>query len=114
MKLAITIFVALLLTGCNFGRGFQPPPYEYETYYKYKINDTSEDLIKLHMEECGFTSIYDNSEMLIHNKNSLVQAELCMEEKGYKGPSGRGGICSIEIYKNTEACQKHLRNGSKQ
>ena len=105
MKLFIMILTALFLTACNSGRGFQPPPEGYEKYHRH---NTPSDIIQKDMLDCGFPNIYNNAPMLNHDVNRYVISTLCMESKGYRTSSGKGGICSTKSFKNTEACLKHL------
>ena len=109
MWLKITLMTTLLLSGCNISRSFQPPPYDYETYYKIRQNDVPAELVKQDMATCGFDEANNNAGMLHRNKNRLVEAEICMEQKGYTTNSTKKeGVCGIKLYKNTEACQNHL------
>ena len=104
MKQIIAVLMALALTACSF-RGFQPPAQGYEAFKKY---NTSDEVIKQDMLACGFPNVYQTSEYYIdQGRNKYTQSVLCMEKKGYRS-NRHGGICEIDSFKNTEACQKHL------
>lgn len=101
MRLLISTMVALLLAGCNIGRGFQPPPEGYEGFKKHNI---SNEMIKQDMRSCGFPDVYHTSAYYTNNENAFIKSTLCMEKKGYI-TNRYGGICNIDSFKNTEACQ---------
>lgn len=111
MKQIITIIMVVALTACSF-RGFQPPPEGYEVYKERNLGVSNQTIMQ-DMKNCGFPDVYHTSEYLVSDRNEFTKSTLCMESKGYRS-NRHGGICKIDSFKNTEACQKHLRNGSKQ
>ena len=105
MWLKITLITALLLSGCNISRSFQPPTKGYEKFYKYRYNDTPSEVVKQDMLNCGFPNVYNNAPMLNHDINAYTKSMLCMVAKGY---DSHMDICEVKHYRTTEACQKHL------
>lgn len=99
------IVLALFLTGCNIGRGFQPPPEGYEGFEKPRVSN--EEI----MQDCGFPDVNHTSKYHNTDINAFTKSTICMEKKGYRS-NRHGGICNIDSFKNTEACQKLLRNGA--
>lgn len=75
----------------------------------YHRSNTNDEIIKNDMRACGFPDVIDGSFYLVNDKNAYTQSVLCLEQKGYRGPSGEEGICSVKFFTNTEACQKYLR-----
>ena len=60
------------------------------------------------MKECGFPDVLSESHSYLHDKEGYAQSSLCMERKGYREEAVSRGICRVDYFKNTEACQKHL------
>ncbi|ANB90884.1 hypothetical protein MOVS_01485 [Moraxella ovis] len=97
MKKLIILANVLLMTGC-----LHAPPEAYEVYHRHHTNDeqTKED-----MKACGFPDVRNTDHYFVHYENDYVISSLCMEQKGCRDKAirGRGGICSANLLKNTEA-----------
>ncbi|MFC0821405.1 hypothetical protein [Moraxella marmotae] len=106
MKTLMVLISILLITGC-LPRSMQPPPKGYESYHS-RHPRIKVETIKQDMRECGFPDVYNEAGYFVDDKNGFAQSNICMEKKGYRNIEGRRGVCSSDIFKNTEACQKHL------
>ncbi|MDO4223976.1 MAG: hypothetical protein Q4D05_08125 [Acinetobacter sp.] len=102
------LVMVLFIISCS--SAFQPPPRGYEVYQNRHTND---EQIKQDMRECGFPDVNDEFEYFHANKNAYTQSTICMEKKGYVNGSGKAGICSIDSFKSTEACQQYLNKVQK-
>lgn len=96
------------MTGCSF-RGFQPPPDEWEGYFKQKRGDTPFEVVKQDMLACGFDTPYSGYiKPADPDFTPYINAVLCMESKGYRKSSLPNGVCYQ--YKDKPACLNRNAN----
>jgi hypothetical protein len=92
----------IFLSGC---RPFQPPPEEFETYFKPGVD--SKGVIE-QMVRCG----YPNQRGFVGGNGvnvslkTRIQAEQCMSRAGFKSKPGYGGVCSSKEAKQIPVCNE--------
>ncbi|MFA7292949.1 MAG: hypothetical protein WC023_11970 [Rhodocyclaceae bacterium] len=103
--IVLTIGLATSVGGCGLRQGFQPLPPTYKNWAK---DGVSPDGVKAALMECGFGNPYTGFDA--HKKvplNTLVLAELCMEQKGFRYLLEDSRACDGKFRSSLPACQSN-------
>lgn len=92
-RLYLHLSIAFVVTACNLGRGFKPPPNANSLEVWGSRNGISQKTIDSAMTECGYTILeYGYGED--KTRNASAQRVECMFSKKFFFKDGWGGICS--------------------
>ncbi|MFC0821408.1 hypothetical protein [Moraxella marmotae] len=106
----LPLIIAFLLSGCT--ASYYDYPYAYKMYHlKGHFFSTTKqyEKVKEEMLKCGFVNTNNNTYTMSHDEK--VQANLCMEKKGYVSETLPKGVCYR--YPDSSPCQTHQNKNQK-
>ena len=93
ISMSFTVSLLVMLCGCTL-RGFQPPPFAYDSFVdKDGVKIVKEEAIKK-MTECGIDRPDVGRASSDKTENDIALRDECLFSKGLFNGTGWGGICA--------------------
>ncbi|MFC0821404.1 hypothetical protein [Moraxella marmotae] len=103
----ISVFVlwsVLVCSGCGLNYPYAWAAYRLNGKKPWK-SQSLERKVKKDMIECGFPGVHRVGNWNMPGEKE-IEAQLCMENKGYRWTNSKIRMCDYDLYKNSETCKK--------